>query len=177
LASDIPRRDTGPLLGQLQRNIAVRIVNLQPTFPQITCPGIPVPANRESRTAFPKQNSRGHAFQLPSMTPFYGWRVVLRNATNSPFSGARTISLAPHPDPCYSDPAFVALVSPFVLKRRRLQLAAVFLFPTRFTAVSSESAKDARFTSKVVSGKRVHQIAFLFEKEHISERTRYSKVV
>jgi hypothetical protein len=49
--------------------------------------------------------------------------------------------------------AFVALVSPFVLKRRRLQLAAFFV-STRLTAVLSESAKDARFTSKVASGKR-----------------------
>ena len=31
--------------------------------------------------------------------------------------------------------------------------------------MSSESAKDARFTSKVVSGKRVHQIAFNLKKE------------
>ena len=50
------------------------------------------------------------------------------------------------------------------LKRRKVQLAA-FLFPTRFTAVSSESAKDARFPSKVAP-ERVHQIA-LFEKEHL----------
>jgi len=38
----------------------------------------------------------------------------------------------------------------FVLKRRRLQPAAFFV-PARLTAVSSESAKDARFTAKAAS--------------------------
>jgi len=68
-------------------------------------------------------------------------------------------ALAPFWVLCYSVFAFVALVSPFVFKAPQVQPAA-FLFPTRLTAVSPESAKDARFPSKVAP-ERVHQIAFI----------------
>jgi hypothetical protein len=58
------------------------------------------------------------------------------------------ISLALSPYTCYLVFAFVALVSPFVLKAPQVQLAAFFCFPSRFTAVSGESAKDARLPFK-----------------------------
>src|SRR5271169_1439098 len=48
----------------------------------------------------------------------------------------------------------------FCFKGSQDSTCGLFLFPARLTAVSGESAKDARAPKKI-SGKRVHQIAFI----------------
>jgi hypothetical protein len=48
---------------------------------------------------------------------------------------------------CYSVPAFVALVSPFVEAPQDYNLRP-FLFPTRFPRCLGEYAKDARLPSR-----------------------------
>jgi len=104
------------------------------------------------------QRSRGVFRILPvSDYPIFDIRIPAQTVVK--------ISVAPGRDLCYSVFAFVALVSPFVLKRRRIQLAAFFVFHPPFRGVW-RSAKDARFTH-LVSGsrKRVHQIALFCEKE------------
>jgi cold shock protein len=52
------------------------------------------------------------------------------------------------------------------LKAPQVQLAALFLFPTRLPRCLGESAKDARFPKRF--SERVHQIAFLKVEEDYS---------
>jgi CspA family cold shock protein len=61
--------------------------------------------------------------------------------------------------------AFVALVSPFVLKRRRIRLAAFFVSHPALPRCLENQRKTPGSPRKWNPGKRVHQIAFYFEKE------------
>jgi CspA family cold shock protein len=59
--------------------------------------------------------------------------------------------------------AFVALGSPFVLKRRRLQLAA-FLFPPALPRCRRNQRKTPGSPRKWLPEEEVHQIAFYFKR-------------
>ena len=56
--------------------------------------------------------------------------VLMGTARKPPFDLQGQLPLAPVRSTCHTGVAFVALVSPFVLKRRRFNLR-FFLFPTR----------------------------------------------
>ena len=77
------------------------------------------------------------------------------------------ISLALRPHPCYSRCAFVALVSPFVLKSAAGSTCGLFLFPIPLYRGVWRISERRPASRQKVSGKRVLQIAFTFKGTHL----------